>query len=95
MDWLDHDRLGWNYRLTEMQAAIGVAQLERLEELLAARERVARLYGERLAALDSAAPAGGGDPGGPGAPGARAGLRAPDLVRLHGAGFPPAPIATR
>ena len=64
MDWLDHDRLGFNYRLTEMQAAIGIAQLERLGVLLAARDRVAALYGERLAALDSAAAAGAGDPAG-------------------------------
>ncbi len=62
MDWLDHDRLGWNYRLTEIQAAIGIAQLERLEELLAARERVAELYCDRLKALDGAARAGEGDP---------------------------------
>ena len=31
MDWVDHDRLGFNYRLTELQAALGVAQLERLD----------------------------------------------------------------
>jgi dTDP-4-amino-4,6-dideoxygalactose transaminase len=64
MGWLDHDRLGFNYRITDIQAALGVAQLERLEELLAARARVAALYGERLAALDRAAPAGQGDPAG-------------------------------
>jgi len=64
MDWLDHDRLGFNYRLTDLQAAIGVAQLGRIDELLAARERVAGLYAERLAALDGAAPAGAGDPAG-------------------------------
>jgi perosamine synthetase len=64
MGWLDHDRLGFNYRLTDVQAAIGVAQLVRLDELLAARARVAALYGERLAALDGAAPAGAGDPAG-------------------------------
>ncbi len=64
MDWVDHDRLGFNYRLTEMQAAIGVAQLERLDELLSARARVATLYTERLAELDYGAPAGEGDPAG-------------------------------
>jgi perosamine synthetase len=62
MDWLDHDRLGFNYRLTDLQAAIGVAQVERLDALLAERERVAGLYGERLAAIG--APAGDGDPDG-------------------------------
>jgi perosamine synthetase len=64
MSWVDHDRLGFNYRLTEMQAALGVAQLERLDEMLADRARVAGLYTERLAALDYGAPAGEGDPAG-------------------------------
>jgi dTDP-4-amino-4,6-dideoxygalactose transaminase len=64
MSWVDHERLGFNYRLTELQAAIGVGQLERLDDLLAARARVAALYGERLAALDYGAPAGDGDPAG-------------------------------
>ena len=35
MGWLSHERVGFNYRLTELQAAIGVAQLERADELLA------------------------------------------------------------
>ena len=49
MDWLAHDRLGFNYRLSDVAAALGVAQLERLDALLAERERVAALYRERLA----------------------------------------------
>jgi perosamine synthetase len=64
MRWVDHERLGFNYRLTELQAALGVAQLERLDDLLAARARVAAMYGERLAALDYGAPAGEGDEAG-------------------------------
>jgi perosamine synthetase len=52
MDWLDHDRLGFNYRLDELSCALGLAQLERLDELLAGRARVARLYGEALAGID-------------------------------------------
>jgi perosamine synthetase len=52
MDWLDHDRLGFNYRLSDVNAAIGLAQLERLEELLAGRARVAALYAEALAGLE-------------------------------------------
>ena len=64
MDWVDHDRLGFNYRLSEAQAALGVAQLERLDRMLAERERVAALYAERLGALDNGAPAGAGDPAG-------------------------------
>ena len=47
MDWLDHDRLGFNYRLSDIACALGLAQLERLDSLLAGRERVAALYRER------------------------------------------------
>ena len=47
-----------------LQAALGVAQLERLDELLADRAAAAALYAERLAALDYGAPAGEGDPDG-------------------------------
>lgn len=50
--WLEHERLGYNYRMTEMSAALGVSQLKRIEELLNKRERVARIYTERLAGLD-------------------------------------------
>ncbi len=50
-EWLEHERLGYNYRMTEMSAALGVSQLRRLEALLAKRERVARMYTERLAGL--------------------------------------------
>lgn len=45
---LAHVRLGYNYRLDEMSCALGVAQLERLPEILAARERVAKDYHKRL-----------------------------------------------
>jgi perosamine synthetase len=62
MEVVDHVRLGFNYRLSDLAAAVGVAQLERLDDLLAARARVASLYGERLAELG--APAGEGDPDG-------------------------------
>ena len=51
MDWLDHDRLGFNYRMSDVTAAIGVAQVARLDQLLAGREEVARLYLDRLAAI--------------------------------------------
>jgi perosamine synthetase len=47
-----HDRLGFNYRLSELAAAVGVAQLERADAILDARARVAAMYRERLAALD-------------------------------------------
>jgi perosamine synthetase len=52
MDWLAHDRLGFNYRLSDVAAAIGVAQLEHVQRMLAERDRVAALYGERLASID-------------------------------------------
>jgi perosamine synthetase len=47
--WLEHVRLGYNYRTSELNAAMGVAQLSRIERLLARRERVARLYSRLLA----------------------------------------------
>lgn len=46
--WLRHVRLGYNYRLDEMSAAVGVAQLERLAELRAGRARVAAAYEREL-----------------------------------------------
>ncbi len=49
--WLSHTYLGYNYRLDEMSAALGVVQMSRLEELLAKREQVAGWYSERLAEL--------------------------------------------
>ncbi len=50
--WLRHERLGYNYRLSDINCALGLAQLERLDELLTQRERVARLYRERLEPLE-------------------------------------------
>ena len=47
--WLNHTRLGYNYRLYEMSAALGLAQIERIEELLVKRAQVAGWYDERLA----------------------------------------------
>ena len=48
MGWLDHDRLGFNYRLSDIACAIGLAQLERLDGMLADRARVAAAYREAL-----------------------------------------------
>lgn len=42
--WLKHTSLGYNYRMSDVQAALGLAQVERLSELLAKRAEVARLY---------------------------------------------------
>ncbi|SEH14836.1 DegT/DnrJ/EryC1/StrS family aminotransferase [Thermoleophilum album] len=52
MGWLDHVRLGFNYRLDELSCALGIAQLKRLDELLAARARVAAWYRERLSGIE-------------------------------------------
>ena len=46
--WLDHERVGYNYRLSEMSAALGAAQMRRLDELIEARQYVAEAYTRRL-----------------------------------------------
>ena len=53
MGWLDHDRLGFNYRLSDIACALGLAQLARLDDMLAARERVAAAYFDALSGLAS------------------------------------------
>jgi perosamine synthetase len=52
MGWLDHDRLGFNYRLSDLGAALGVAQVEKLDSLLERRAAVAWMYEERLAGIE-------------------------------------------
>jgi perosamine synthetase len=52
MGWLDHDRLGFNYRLSDIACALGIAQLERLEDMLAARSLLAERYRGALAGID-------------------------------------------
>jgi perosamine synthetase len=52
MGWLDHDRLGFNYRLSDIACALGLAQLERLDEMLAGRARVAASYRDALAGVE-------------------------------------------
>jgi perosamine synthetase len=52
MGWLDHDRLGFNYRLSDVACALGIAQLQRLDDMLAGRARVAALYGTALAEIE-------------------------------------------
>jgi len=54
--WLEHQRLGYNYRMDEMSAALGVSQLKRIESHIGKRERVARMYGERLSRFDLVRP---------------------------------------
>jgi perosamine synthetase len=52
MGWLDHDRLGFNYRLSDLAAALGVAQVEKLDSLLERRAAVAQMYSERLGSIE-------------------------------------------
>ena len=51
-EWLDHVRLGYNYRLDEMSAALGAVQMQRLDEILEKRSRTAAWYGERLGDIE-------------------------------------------
>lgn len=51
MQWLDHDRLGFNYRMSDIACALGIAQLGRLDDMLASRAQVAAWYREALAGL--------------------------------------------
>lgn len=48
MGWLSHERLGYNYRMSDIQAAIGVEQVKRIDTILARRAEVASWYRERL-----------------------------------------------
>lgn len=50
--WLAHERLGYNYRMDEMSAALGVVQMGRLDEIIERRARVAAMYRERLSRIE-------------------------------------------
>jgi perosamine synthetase len=52
MGWLEHEGLGFNYRLSDLAAALGVAQVEKLDSLLERRAAVASLYEQRLFRLE-------------------------------------------
>src|SRR3981081_1384783 len=80
MDWLDHDRLGFNYRLSDVACALGLAQLRRLDDLLPRRAQVADAHRAPLPGIHGPRPP---------LPGLR--RRAPRLVRLGG----PAPARDR
>jgi perosamine synthetase len=54
-DWLTHSHLGYNYRLDDLSAGLGLAQLERLDEILALRSEVAARYADLLASVDGVA----------------------------------------
>jgi perosamine synthetase len=52
MGWLDHDRLGFNYRLSDISCAVGLGQLRRLAGMLEVRARLAKSYREALAGIE-------------------------------------------
>lgn len=52
----DHDEVGWNYRLPNLNAALGVAQLERLDDMLARKRTLAERYGEALRQIEGVSP---------------------------------------
>jgi perosamine synthetase len=54
--WLQHGRLGFNYRLDDISAALGIGQLEKLDRILAGRSAVAGRYAEHLSGLDLEVP---------------------------------------
>jgi dTDP-4-amino-4,6-dideoxygalactose transaminase len=54
--WFHHVRVGFNYRWTDIQAALGIAQLEKLDEILALRRAAADRYSSLLADLDAVQP---------------------------------------
>jgi perosamine synthetase len=54
--WLQHGRLGYNYRLDDLSAALGIGQLEKLDRILEARRSVAAAYDELLASVDVETP---------------------------------------
>lgn len=46
--WLHHERIGYNYRLSELNAVLGLTQMKRIDAIIARREQVAKAYNERL-----------------------------------------------
>jgi perosamine synthetase len=48
-DWYQHAELGYNYRISELNCALGIAQLERINAILKRREAIAKIYSEKLA----------------------------------------------
>jgi perosamine synthetase len=63
-DWFQHTELGFNYRISELNCALGLAQMTRLEEILQKREAVASAYHERLSRCSSLTLPPAGVPGG-------------------------------
>jgi len=51
-EWLDHERLGYNFRMDELSSALGCSQMDRIEEILEKRAKVAGMYEERLEEIE-------------------------------------------
>ncbi len=51
-EWLDHERLGYNFRMDELSSALGCSQMERIEEILDKRTKVAEMYNEKLSEVE-------------------------------------------
>lgn len=54
--YYDHDRVGFNYRMTNLEAAVGCAQMERLDEFVAAKRRIRDTYDAAFGDVDGVAP---------------------------------------
>ncbi|MFC1931515.1 DegT/DnrJ/EryC1/StrS family aminotransferase [Chloroflexota bacterium] len=50
--WLSYSRLGYNYRMSELSASLGIAQIDRIDEILEKRQKVAELYNKRLGGIE-------------------------------------------
>jgi len=50
--WLEYTRIGYNYRISDLNCALGIAQMERINKILAKRTKVARIYNDRLEEVD-------------------------------------------
>jgi perosamine synthetase len=50
--WLHHNRLGYNYRISDINCALGISQLKRLEKILEMRDNVAKIYTQRLSEVE-------------------------------------------
>ena len=51
--WLEHVRLGYNYRLSEVSCALGIVQMQRIQEILKKRKKVAGWYNEKLNGIEA------------------------------------------
>ena len=50
LDWLQHAEVGFSYRLSDINCALGISQLKRIEEIIVRRQRLAGIYDRQLAA---------------------------------------------